>query len=135
MATTSQNFMMYAGDHVTIEVALLDTDGQPLGNIDELEFYWGMGPTEGPATVMKTNDDSHQIAIISDATIAIYIVPEDTNVVKGQRRHELCIVDSFGAIETVMVGMITVHPSSVQPVLGAREYAAGPAGRRGRAAA
>src|SRR4051794_40694446 len=98
MAATGQSFIMYAGDNVTIAVEMLDADGQPLGNIDELTYYWGMGPTEGPATVNKTNAESDEIMVVSvdPPVVEIYIVPEDTKAVKGQRRHELRIVDSFG---------------------------------------
>lgn len=131
MATIGQNFVMFSGDNAVVAVTLLGADGEPL-DLNGITLFWGMGPTQGPATITKTSNSASEIAVI-DGRVEIYLVPADTKVLNGQRRHELRIIDSFGAIETVLVGMITVHPSAIQPVVGRDEYATGPAGRRGRA--
>lgn len=120
MAEVGQDVQGWSGDDIDIYIQVLGFDGNPL-DLTECVLHWGLGDTvTDPATLIKTSADSAQIEFLdrSRGQIVIHLDPPDTQALVGPYRHELKIVDAFGAIETVMVGWVTILENSV--TLGAR---------------
>jgi hypothetical protein len=117
MVATAQDFSLYAGDNAAILVTLRDAKGGPL-DLNGATLIWGMAPISGSATLRKSSALPSEIEVVDEALsrVAIYLVPIDTVKLSGQRQHELRIIDASGAVETVMVGTMTINHALLQPL-------------------
>lgn len=118
MAETGQDWQGWAGDDIDLFVAVLGYDGLPL-DITDCYLEWSLGDVnvEAGALLVKTTDDPAEIEILDavGGQICVHLDPPDTTALVGNFRHEIKIHDAFHAIETILVGWVTLHPARVHP--------------------
>ena len=118
MSVSNQNFTIYAGDTVAINLVINDAEGLPL-NLDGVTLYWGLGPVNvEPATLVKTSVD--EIEIVGAGQATVHLTPADTVNMRGQFRQEVRMIDLLGNIETLLTGIVTIQPTSLRPALPGR---------------
>jgi len=118
MAIKNQNFEMYAGNDVELDITLLDEDGGPL-DLTDATVRWALSSAYDPsaALVTKTSDGMSGI-LITDAEQGLVIVTllrDDTEDFGGQPYvHEVAVIDSGGAETTVLTGAVTILKTALQ---------------------
>ena len=56
MTTTDQNFEMWAGEDKDITVNLVDSAGDPFGDLTGLTFSWKMATSETATTTLRSSN-------------------------------------------------------------------------------
>jgi hypothetical protein len=112
---TSVDLEMFSGDHLTIQVTVIDTNTSLAKNLTALSSArWKVSKSKtAPASVSKTLGAG--ITLIDGPTgrLDIDLQPIDTATFKGLFIHELEITDLFGRVQTVMDGAFTINQDLV----------------------
>jgi hypothetical protein len=113
-----QNFSMFSGNDVTLEVELTDVQGSPetpliLIGTQELIFAIGRrGATE--PLVTKTLDDGITITDAANGMIEILLSAAEMEPLVGIFQHELRITNQQGNKATLMYGLVEVMGNMIR---------------------
>lgn len=113
MATTGQNFAMWAGDDIELDAAILDDNGAPL-NLTGATLRWGLAALATPGLALVRKDSiAGGIAITNAAggLATVAIGGADTETLNGRYLHQLQVTDGSGETATLAVGLVTINPS------------------------
>ena len=112
MATTGQNFTMWAGD--TKEITFTITDAT---NLVGASAKWGLSlhTAMNPLLISKSSTDATQIVIDSTGTtFTVYLLSSETaDLSETVYYHEAEVEDVAGNLCTVSVGEITMQSDLV----------------------
>ncbi|MGO4181210.1 hypothetical protein AB4Z17_08520 [Paenibacillus sp. TAF43_2] len=108
MAKTNQNFTMFAGDTMDIDVPVADTD------LTGGTIKWVMKrAVKGDFTIFRETPIGIKITDAAAGIFNIRLERADTLDLIGSFYHEAELTDLIGNVSTVMTGTITIKPSGV----------------------
>jgi len=127
MTTTSQDFTMYAGTRVTVQITVSDADGS--GNDDlssnYTELVWVLAPFENNSTSeyrdvpvltkkstvaqASTGGDEIDVAGSSNERADVQLIKADTEDLEGSYYHELEGFDANGNGVVLATGTVTIR--------------------------
>ncbi|OMF35276.1 hypothetical protein BK133_11270 [Paenibacillus sp. FSL H8-0548] len=108
MTARNQNFVMYAGDTVEIEVPVANTD------LTGVTIKWAMKRSvKGDNTLYRETPSGIEITDAAAGIFMIKLESIDTKDLIGSFYHEAELMDAIGNVSTIMTGTITIKPSGV----------------------
>jgi hypothetical protein len=116
MAQTGQDFEIWAGNDVELDVEVLDDDGSPL-DISLSTLRWALTSIYDTSRklIEKDSDGSEPgIIISSGGQVTITIAFGDTAALGGEPYYHELVVEDFSKTRiTVLTGSVTVHKTII----------------------
>lgn len=123
MAKTRQDFTLWTGDSLTVEITVTGEDGDP-ASLAGAEFEWELWrsqrdaayqPFKGSGYVLRKTSDGGGITA-AGSTVSIALSPADTEELPGGLYyHELQVTQS-GVVSTPTTGQVTVIKTAISSV-------------------
>lgn len=111
MTKSGQNFTVWSGDDTTLEVTVLDNDGNPV-NLVSASLIWKVVTRQRSVLINKVSGSGITVTDAENGVCEIKINSSDTDPLSGTYRHELQMTQ-YGTTSTVMSGSITVQEDVV----------------------
>lgn len=108
MTTRNQNFVMYAGNTMEIEVPVDNTE------LTGASIKWAMKRSVKSEDTLFRETPSG--IVITDAAAGIFTIRLescDTKDLVGAFYHEAELTDTIGNVSTIMTGTIAIKPSGI----------------------
>jgi hypothetical protein len=112
MASENQNFSMWQGENKTIEIAVVDENGNVVEIQEGTKAIWklldSVASTEAHVTKTELNGISWKVGGLID----IELTPSDTATLLGVYYHELRIIDPNLSEHVITTGKVTIKQSA-----------------------
>lgn len=110
------DFTMYAGDHKTLRISVLDGDGDAasLVGVTALRWQLALGYNRN-ILISKSLGDGVTVTDAAGGIFTVDLVRADTEALKGNYVHEAEVVDADGDIATVIFGRATIKGTVIKP--------------------
>lgn len=123
MASTNQDFVMWAGESKLIVIDVVDENGEPKTIETNGTAEWVMQKSVSDVTgkVIKTTSNGISLSnvLIGDSTggrLTIELLPADTHSKSGIFYHEAKYYDSSLNETVITVGRATIKPSATDTI-------------------
>ena len=103
----------YAGNTKDIQITIVDDTSAPF-NLSGCEIAWCLFTDDWEPLVRKSSaNGSAEIEVTDEAggIVEIHLIPTDTATLQGTYRHQCNVIDSYGYVETVTTGTISIFPA------------------------
>lgn len=116
MTMTSQDFSMRAGDSKEVGVTVTMPVGYTLAGST---VRWWLAPTATTPAArvpLKKISPNGGVTITDQDTFVVSLAPDDTVDLPARTYyHEAEVMLPSGAVETIMIGQVTIEPSLIPP--------------------
>jgi len=113
MPALNQNFEIWAGDTPFINIVI--TRENQVVDISGTTIKWVVKDYVDAETnhILKTTGDGITIIEPANGKCQISLDREDTLNLSGKYYHEAELTDVEGRVSTILLGMVTIHPSGI----------------------
>lgn len=109
------DFDLFAGDTKTLQITVLDEQGQPLDITGAAVRWWASpSPYVRPPLIKKEIGNGLTLTDAAHGRFTVELAAADTQDLRGSFYYEAEVEDD-GAINTVLSGTFTVVPTLIKP--------------------
>lgn len=112
----TQNFQMYAGDDKTLQVTVVDEDGDPV-NLTAASIKWQATRSLGKTSAISKTATAGGGITITDASngeFEVTLTAANTDGLSGTYQHEAEVTFVDGTKSTVLSGTMNIIPVVIQ---------------------
>ena len=111
MTTTDQNFTMWQGEDKDITINLVDSNGDPFGDLAGLTFAWKLATSENATTTLVS-----KVPTGTTDFVTFSLADTDTqDLAPGGYYQECRVTDAGGDEDVVLTGGVTLKASITNP--------------------